>query len=127
MQKQFPLFVFVCIDSLVVSAPQDAGGFVAMRFPAKITLHLVAIPVDWVILHWYACGVDGRAYGHVITKISRMGTWLDFFRYGSTLARSAREWSSATNLKNLDKPNKLASVNQNVLLIKGLRIIVWYL
>ena len=20
----------------------------------------VAIPADWVILHWYACGADGR-------------------------------------------------------------------
>ena len=34
----------------------------------------VAIPVDWVILHWYACGADGRAYGHVINKISRVHT-----------------------------------------------------
>ena len=37
----------------------------------------VAIPVDWLILHWYACGADGRSlarsvYGHVITKFSRM-------------------------------------------------------
>ena len=32
-----------------------------------------------VILHWYACGVDGwsggrSVYGHVITKFSRMGS-----------------------------------------------------
>ena len=38
----------------------------------------VAIPVDWVILHWYACDADRRScarsvYGHVITKFSRMG------------------------------------------------------
>ena len=40
---------------------------VAMRFPAKITSSCiwVAIPVDWVILHWYACGVDGRSLGRV--------------------------------------------------------------
>ena len=33
-----------------------------MRFPAKITSICiwVAIPVDWVILYWYACGADGR-------------------------------------------------------------------
>ena len=33
-----------------------------MQFPAKITSICiwVAIPVDWVILHWYACGADGR-------------------------------------------------------------------
>ena len=47
-----------------------------MRFPVKITSSCiwVAIPVDWVILHWYACGADGRSggrsvYGHVITKL----------------------------------------------------------
>ena len=33
-----------------------------MRFPAKITSSCIwaAIPVDWVILHWYVCGADGR-------------------------------------------------------------------
>ena len=38
---------------------------VAMRFPAKITSSCiwVAIPVDWVILHWYAFGADGRSLG----------------------------------------------------------------
>ena len=36
-----------------------------MQFPAKITSSSiwVAIPVDWVILHWYACGADGRSLG----------------------------------------------------------------
>ena len=63
-----------------------------MQFPAKITLSSiwVAIPVDWVILHWYACGADGRAGGHVITKISRMGRLPHFLRYGATLARTSR-------------------------------------
>ena len=56
IQRQFPLFVFVFIDSLVVKTRK------AMRFPAKITSSCiwVAMPVDWVILHWYACGADGR-------------------------------------------------------------------
>ena len=38
---------------------------VAMRFPAKITSSCiwVAIPVDLVILHWYACGADGQSLG----------------------------------------------------------------
>ena len=45
IQKQFPLFGFVFIDSLVVSALQTR---VAMRFPAKITSSCiwVTIPVD---------------------------------------------------------------------------------
>ena len=34
-----------------------------MRFPAKIISSCiwVAIPVDWVILHWYTCVADGRS------------------------------------------------------------------
>ena len=34
-----------------------------MRFPAKITSNYiwVTIPVEWVILNWYACGADGRS------------------------------------------------------------------
>ena len=37
----------------------------AMRIPAKITSSCiwVAIPVDLVILHWYACDADGRSLG----------------------------------------------------------------
>ena len=48
----------------------------------------VAIPVDLIILHWYACGGDGRSlglavYGHVITKFSRMGSLLHFLTHGA--------------------------------------------
>ena len=74
-----------------------------MRFPAKIASSCiwVAIPVDWVILHWYACGADGRSggrsvYGHVITKFSRMGRLLHFLTHGAPLPRFARK-SSAIN------------------------------
>ena len=62
-----------------------------MRFPAKITSSCiwVAIPVDWVILHWFAFGADGwvgtRADGHVITKFYRMGRFLHFLTHGATL------------------------------------------
>ena len=65
--------------------------WVAMRFLAKITSSCiwVAITVDCVmILNWYACGAVGRtdfrAYGHVITKISRMGILPHFLRYEAT-------------------------------------------
>ena len=68
-----------------------------MRFPAKITSSCiwVAIPVDRAILHWFACGAngrraDGRAYGHVITKFSRMGRLLHFLTHGASL-RALRE------------------------------------
>ena len=73
----------------------------AMRFSAEITSSCIwiAISADGVILHWYACGVDGRSlgrwfYGHVITKFSRMGRLLHFLTHGAPLARFARESSA---------------------------------
>ena len=50
--------------------------------------------------HWFPSGADGRSYGHVITKFSRMGRLPHFLTYGAppTLARFARGWSSAINL-----------------------------
>ena len=80
---------------------------VAMRFTAKLTSSCiwVAIPVDWVILHWYACGVDGRlvgrsvgraVYGHVIAKFSRMGRFT--YLWSSARALEARAWSSAISV-----------------------------
>ena len=46
-----------------------------MRFPVKITSSCiwVAIPVDWVILHWYTCCADGRSGGRCAVK------WLPSF------------------------------------------------
>ena len=43
----------------------------------NLELYFVAIPVDW-ILPWYDSGTDGRAYGHVITKISCIPRWVDY-------------------------------------------------
>ena len=64
----------------------------------------VAIPVDWVILHWYTCGADGRSlarsmYGHVITKFSGMGRLPHFLSCGapSTSGASRHARSSAKN------------------------------
>ena len=74
-----------------------------MQILTKITLSCiwVAIPVDWVILHWYAWVEDerslGRAvYGHVITKFYRMGWLLHFLTHGAPLARFASESSAIT-------------------------------
>ena len=49
------------------------------------------IPVNWVIIYWYVCGADGptrRAYGQVITRISRLDRLPNFLRYGVPLARA---------------------------------------
>ena len=58
-----------------------------MRFPAKITSRgiWVATPVDWVILHWYACGAtDGRLGGRAVdrctvTWLPNFLAWVDYF------------------------------------------------
>ena len=57
-----------------------------MRFPAKITSSCiwVAIPVDWVISYWYACGADGRSLGRAVgrctvTWLPNFLGWVDYF------------------------------------------------
>ena len=97
-----------------------------MRFPAKITSSCiwVAIPVDWVILHWYACGADGRSlgravYGHVITKFSRMGRLLHFLTHGVQLARFARESCAKIELSEITNI-MMRRWNHNVILFWGI-------
>ena len=75
-----------------------------MRFPAKITSSCiwVAIPVDWVILHWYACGADGRSLARcTVTWLPNFLGWVDyriFLPMVLCCARFARE-SSAKNTR----------------------------
>ena len=40
--------------------------------------------------HWLPCGADGRSYGHVITKFSRMGKLPHFLSYGAPSTRALR-------------------------------------
>ena len=44
-----------------------------MRLPVKMTFSCiwVSIPVDWVVLRWYACGADGRSGGRSVGVRSR--------------------------------------------------------
>ena len=53
-----------------------------MRFPDKIISSCiwVALPVDWVILHWYACGADGRSFG-----VRSRDYQIDFLIHGAPL------------------------------------------
>ena len=52
-----------------------------LRFPAEELPVAFAIPVDWVILHWYACGAEGRAYAHVIIYAQ----WTKILTHGAPL------------------------------------------
>ena len=61
----------------------------------------VAIPVDWVILHWYACGADGRSLARWLARCTV--TWLPnflgsvdyyiFLAMGLRAARGAPPWT----------------------------------
>ena len=54
------------------------GGHV-VSFQIKLTLSCiwVAIPVDWVILHWYVCGAEGRSLARSLARCTV--TWLPNF------------------------------------------------
>ena len=64
IQKQFPQSVFVFIDSLVVSASQDAGGYAISRQENSSCIQ-VAIPVDELFnISMPLVRMDGLAHGH---------------------------------------------------------------
>ena len=107
IQKQFPLS-FSSLLTLLLSVLYKT--WVVMRFPAKITSSCiwVAIPVNWVILHWYACGADGRSFGGrsvgwcMVMWLTNFLKWVDLLSYGAppTCAHEVCSWNSAKNLSN---------------------------
>ena len=106
IQKQF-LLSFSSLLTLLLSVLYKT--WMAMRFPAKITSSCiwVAIPVNWVILHWYACGADRRSVawavgGCMVTWLTNFLKWVDLLSYGAppTCAPEVCSWNSAKNLSN---------------------------
>ena len=72
-----------------------------MRFPVKITSSCiwVAIPVDWVILHWYACDADGRSGCRcTVTWLPNFLGWVVYHIFLPMVLRFARE--SSANIYN---------------------------
>ena len=121
MQKQLPLSVFVFIDSFVVSALQDAGGYAISR-QNNLELHL-GYHTCWlsyftlVCLRWErtVSRAGGRAvYGHVITKFSRMGRLLHFLTHGAPLARFARESSAIIASRDQPRPINNREIKHHV-------------
>ena len=91
-------FTFRLNDSLVVSVSQDAGGYVISRQNNLKSLYLY---VDWVTLHWYVCGADGRSVGRESVRSRDYQNFSDalrlpnFLTYGAPLG--ARERSAITS------------------------------
>ena len=53
------------------------------------------------ISHCFPCGADGRAYGNVITKISRMDRLPNFLRYGPGSAKNGFKATFCMSLENM--------------------------
>ena len=77
-----------------------------MRFPAKITSSCisVAIPVDWVILHWYACVEDGLSFGRAVgrctvTWLPHFLGWVHYFNFFPMVLRSRASRARAPQIK----------------------------
>ena len=116
IQKKFPLSVFVLIDSLVVSASQDAGGY---AISVKITSSYiwVAIPVEWVILHWYACGADGRC---TVTWLPNFLLWVIYHIFLPMVLRCARFARESSDINGWLKRFFLGPTNHSCLLSQGI-------
>ena len=68
-------------NSPVLHSCPSFPDFLQSTSPIKITSSCiwVAIPVDWVILHWYACGADGqRVDGRTGTWLPKFFGWVDY-------------------------------------------------
>ena len=94
IQEKFPLSVFVLIDSLVVSASQDAGGYAISR-QNNLELHL-GCHTCWMSYFTLVCLWCGRSvYGHgflpIVLRCARLARessdingWLKRFFLGLT-------------------------------------------
>ena len=61
----------------------------------------VSIPVDWIILHWYACGGDGRSGGRSVSLCRVM--WLPNF-LGWVVKHIFYPWCSAARASRARAP-----------------------
>ena len=58
-------------------------------YQVKQRLQVPTLGRKFDITHWFSCGADGVAYGHVITKISLVDRLQNFLRHVASLARGA--------------------------------------
>ena len=115
IQEKFPLSVFVLIDSLSLLHKTR----VAMRFPVKITSSYiwVAIPVEWVILHWYACGADGRC---TVTWLPNFLRWVVYHIFLPIVLRCASLARESSHINGWLKRFFLGLTNHSCLLSQGI-------
>ena len=103
--------IFVFIDSLVVSASQDAGGYAISRqnnLELHLGCHTCWLSYFTLVCLWHGRTV-GRAYGHVITRISRMGRLPNFLTHGAPLRALVAGGASLLRINTHDGPSQLRS------------------
>ena len=88
IQKQFLLSVFVFIDSLVVSALQDSGGYAISR-PNNLELHL-GCHTCWLTYFTLVCLWCGQTVSCsvgrcTVTWLPNFLGWVDLLSYGAPL------------------------------------------
>ena len=93
IQKQFLLSVFVFIDSLVVSALQDSGGYAISR-PNNLELHL-GCHTCWLTYFTLVCLWCGQTVGCsvgrcTVTWLPNFLGWVDLLSYAAPQARASR-------------------------------------
>ena len=84
MQKQFPLSVIVFIDSLAVSALQDAPGSYAISRQNNLEMHLGCHWLPYLSIELFYIGLPvvrtgGRAGGRTVTWLPNFLGWVDYF------------------------------------------------
>ena len=75
IQEQFPLSVFVFIDSLVVSSLQDAGGY---AIPRQKNLELPYLFIELFYIGMPLVRTDGRSVGRTVTWLQKFLEWVDY-------------------------------------------------
>ena len=86
-RNNFRFSVFVFIDSLVVSASQDADGYAISRqnnLEFHLGCHTCWLSHFTLVCLWCGRTVSGSS-GHVITKISRMGRLPNVLTHGAPI------------------------------------------
>ena len=98
IQKQLPLSFIVFIDSSVVSALKDSGGY-AISSQNNLELYLGCYTC-WLSYFTLVCLWCGRTVGGgrcTVTCLPNFLEWIDFLAYGTPPTRVyfVRAWSSA--------------------------------
>ena len=116
IQEKFPLSVFVLIDSLVVSASQDAGGYAISR-QNNLELHLGCHNCWMSYLHWYACGAEGRC---TVTWLPNFLRWVVYHIFLPIVLRGARLARESSDINRWLKRFFLGLTNHSCLLSQGI-------